>query len=70
MSDEMIPASSAVLMAAAFLIGAECKQSSDAYMLCKSNKAASPADCATQGLAVHACVNSLYHCIFDLFSDP
>lgn len=54
-----VRASSAILSAAAFWIGAECQEVNDMFMACK-RKSNDPAVCAEAGLAVTHCVNSLY----------
>lgn len=55
---EYFPATSAVLMAAAFMIDAKCKDANDKYMLCKEAKF-EPADCIEAGENVHECVHDL-----------
>lgn len=59
-SDQLhVKASSAILTAAAFWIGNECKQVNDMFMACK-NRSNDPVDCAEAGIAVTHCVNNLY----------
>jgi hypothetical protein len=55
-----VEATSAILTAAAFWIGAECQSVNDMFMACKA-KSTDPADCAETGLAVSHCVNNLYY---------
>lgn len=58
-SDQLqVKASSAILSAAAFWIGSECRQVNDMFMACKK-RSADPVDCAEPGLAVTHCVNNL-----------
>lgn len=53
-----VKATSAILSAAAFWIGAECQSVNDMFMACK-RKSNDPADCAEAGIAVTSCVNNL-----------
>lgn len=53
------PATSAVLLAAAFVIEDACKPVNDKFMICK-NKTEDPADCVPAGESVQQCVNSVY----------
>ncbi len=59
-ADESIDvrASSAVLQAAAFLIGEECGRVNDMFMACKRQHS-DPIQCAENGLAVSQCVNGV-----------
>lgn len=58
-SDQLeVVASSAILSAAAFWIGSECKSVNDMFMACKK-KSNDPAVCVEAGIAVTHCVNSL-----------
>ena len=58
-SDQLeVKATSAVLSAASFWIGAECKNVNDMFMACK-RKSNDPVDCAEAGLAISHCVNNL-----------
>ena len=53
-----VKASSAVLQAAAFLIGEECAQVNDMFMACKRQHS-DPVECAEPGLAVSLCVQGV-----------
>lgn len=57
------PATSAVLLAAAFVIEDACKQVNDNFMECKRSTE-DPADCVPAGELVQECANSVYatHC--------
>lgn len=52
------PATSAVLLAAAFVIEDSCKGANDQFMLCK-DRDGDPAGCVAEGVAVHDCVGLL-----------
>lgn len=52
------PATSAVLLAAAFVIEDACKPVNDQFMICK-DKTEDPADCVPAGESVRECVNTV-----------
>lgn len=53
------PATSAVLLAAAFMIEDSCKDVNDNFMRCKRDRP-SAADCIEQGEDVNECVHNVY----------
>ena len=53
------PATSAVLIAAAFMIEDSCKEVNDKFMRCKRDHPA-PSDCIEQGEDVNECVHGVY----------
>ena len=53
-----LKATSAILTATAFWIGAECQSVNDMFMACK-RKSNDPANCAEAGLAITHCVDNL-----------
>ena len=55
---EPFPATSAVLLAASFLIEAACKPVNDQFMRCRE-AADDPGDCVAAGQDVHSCVHNL-----------
>lgn len=57
--NELFPATSAVLLAAAFVIEDSCKGPNDQFMICKEEKE-DPADCVIAGEAITSCVSTVY----------
>ena len=53
-----VKATSAVLQAAAFVIGSECQQVNDMFMACR-RESNDPVKCAEAGIALNACVNGV-----------
>ncbi len=58
MPDEY-PATSAVLMAAAFVLEDGCKKMNDDFMRCRGN-AEDSSDCVAAGIAVESCIDTMY----------
>jgi len=56
--DLLFPATSAPLLAAAFLVEQACKKQNDRFMQCKS-ESKDPSDCISEGDAIDLCVQSL-----------
>lgn len=53
-----VKATSAVLQAAAFVIGSECQQVNDMFMACR-RESNDPVKCAEAGIALNVCVNGV-----------
>lgn len=59
---EPFPATSAVLLAASFLIEDACKPVNDQFMRCRE-ASDDPADCVAAGQDVRSCVQNLFKAI-------
>lgn len=55
---ESINATSAILTAASFFIGQQCKQQNDEFMKCKKDLA-DPEKCLAKGIQVSKCVKNM-----------